>query len=121
MNSNFKKQNILLDINSFSLYLNSVGGHSLFIQISPKYLIKSANENEINFYTSNIKLNNHCCPNFIGVINENTSQFHIIENYVNQCKNFFRYFIKKINLKSNDINIEKDNQFNETFEDFIKE
>ena len=58
MNSNFKKQNILLDINSFSLYLNSVGGHSLFIQISPKYLIKSANENEINFYTSNIKLNN---------------------------------------------------------------
>jgi hypothetical protein len=95
MNSNYQKQNIILDINSFSLYLNSIEGHSLFIEISPKYLIKSSNENEINFYLSKINLNNHFCPNFIGVINENTSQFLIIENYVNQCKHFFQYFVKK--------------------------
>ena len=55
MNSNYQKQNIILDINSFSLYLNSVEGHSLFIEISPKYLIKSSNENEINFYLSKNK------------------------------------------------------------------
>ena len=55
MNSNYQKQNIVLDINSFSLYLNSVEGHSLFIEISPKYLIKSSNENEINFYLSKNK------------------------------------------------------------------
>ena len=55
MNSNYQKQNIILDINSFSLYLNSVEGHSLFKEISPKYLIKSSNENEINFYLSKNK------------------------------------------------------------------
>ena len=47
---------IKLDINNFFLYLNSVGGHSLFIEISPQYLIKSSNENEINFYLSNLNL-----------------------------------------------------------------
>ena len=92
MNSNFKKQNILLDINSFSLYLNSVGGHSLFIEISPQYLIKSSNDNEIDFYSStksSLNFKSHCCPNFIGVINENTVQFHIIEIMSINVKSFF--------------------------------
>ena len=113
--------NIKLDINNFFLYLNSVGGHSLFIEISPQYLIKSSNENEINFYLSNIKLKSHYCPNFVGVINEDSEQFHIIEIYVNQCKTFFRNFVKKLKIKSNDIDIEDDIKFKDTFENFINE
>ena len=60
MKTDFQPKNINLDINSFSLYLNVVGGHSLFIEISPQYLIKSSNENENNFYTltnNNLKFN----------------------------------------------------------------
>ena len=113
--------NIKLDINNFFLYLNSVGGHSLFIEISPQYLIKSSNENEINFYLSNLNLKSHYCPTFVGVINEDSEQFHIIENYVNQCKTFFRNFVKKMKIKSNDINIENDIKFTEKFENFINE
>ena len=113
--------NIKLDINNFFLYLNSVGGHSLFIEISPQYLIKSSNENEINFYLSNIKLKSHYCPNFVGVINDDSKEFNIIEIYVNQCKTFFRNFVKKMKIKSNDINIENDIKFTEKFENFINE
>ncbi len=122
--NNNQLQNIKLDINSFSLYLNSVGGHSLFIEISPQYLIKSSNDNEINFYSStksSLNFKSHCCPNFIGVINENTAQFNIIENYVNQCKNFFRNFVKKMNFESSDINIENDIKFKESFNTFLNE
>jgi hypothetical protein len=36
---------IQLNIDSFKLYLNSVGGHSLFIEISRKYLIKISEQN----------------------------------------------------------------------------
>ncbi len=112
---------IKLDINNFFLYLNSVGGHSLFIEISPQYLIKSSNENEINFYLSNLHLKSYYCPSFVGVINEDSEQFHIIEIYVNQCKTFFRNFVKKLKIKSNDIDIEDDIKFKDTFENFISE
>ena len=62
--------NYKLDINSFNLYLNSVGGHSLFIEIAPKLLIKSTNDLEIKFYQylNNSKINPSFTPEFKGVI-----------------------------------------------------
>ena len=122
MKTTFQPIHFDLDINSFSLYLNSVGGHSLFIEISPQYLIKSSNENEINFYSlthNNFKFNYY--PKFLGIISQGTEQFQIIENYVFQCKIFFKNFILKMNIKSEDINIENDIKFNSIFETFIQE
>ena len=122
MKTDFQPININLDINSFSLYLNVVGGHSLFIEISPQYLIKSSNENEINFYSltnNNLKFNYY--PYFLGIISQGNEQFEIIEKYVYQCKIFFRNFICKMNIKPEDINVENDIKFNSIFENFILE
>ena len=122
MKTTFQPIHFDLDINSFSLYLNAVGGHSLFIEISPQYLIKSSNENEINFYSltnNNLKFNYY--PYFLGIISQGNEQFEIIEKYVYQCKIFFRNFICKMNIKPEDINVENDIKFNSIFENFILE
>ena len=44
------EEKIKIKIESFNLYLNIIGGHSLFIEIDKNHLIKSSNESEINFY-----------------------------------------------------------------------
>jgi hypothetical protein len=110
-----------LDINSFNLYLNSVGGHSLFIEISPNLLIKSSNDSEIDFYKyinkSNIK--SSFSPEFIGVISKNSYNFNLIKNYIEQCLIFFKIYINKFNIKAENINIENDEKFGKIFSDFI--
>ena len=116
---------IQLNIDNFNLYLNSVGGHSLFIEISRKYLIKSSNESEINFYcfiNQNKKtFHANTIPNFKGVIRQKTKYFKLIENYVNQCKTFFRNYLNENKINAKDIDIEKDIKFNEIFNSFLKE
>ena len=117
--------NINLNLDSFKLYLNSVGGHSLFIEISKKYLIKSSNQNEINFYCfiqqNKENFRKETIPHFKGVIRQNTKNFDLIVNYVNQCKTFFRNYLKENKIKSSDIELEKDSKFNEIFKSFLKE
>ena len=81
-----------------------------------------SNENEINFYTltnNNLKFNYY--PHFLGIISKGSEQFEIIENYVHQCKIFFRNFICKINNKPEDINVENDIKFISIFQNFIFE
>ena len=113
--------NYKLDINSFNLYLNSVGGHSLFIEISPNLLIKSANDLEIKFYQylnkSNIKTS--FTPEFKGVIEQYSYNFNLIKNYIEQCLFFFIKYIIKLNIKPENINIENDEKFTKIFSDFI--
>jgi hypothetical protein len=63
-------EKIKFKIENFNLYLNIIGGHSLFIEIDKKYLIKSSNESEINFYKfSSIK---KFTPKFFGIIEKNS-------------------------------------------------
>ena len=118
---NNKPFNYKLDINSFNLYLNSVGGHSLFIEISPNLLIKSANDLEIKFYQylnkSNIKTS--FTPEFKGVIEQYSYNFNLIKNYIEQCLFFFIKYIIKLNIKPENINIENDVKFPKIFSDFI--
>jgi hypothetical protein len=118
---NNKPFNYKLDINSFNLYLNSVGGHSLFIEISPNLLIKSANDLEIKFYQylnkSNIKTS--FTPEFKGVIEQYSYNFNLIKNYIEQCLFFFIKYIIKLNIKPENINIENDEKFTKIFSDFI--
>ena len=118
---NNKPFNYKLDINSFNLYLNSVGGHSLFIEISPNLLIKSANDLEIKFYQylnkSNIKTS--FTPEFKGVIEQYSYNFNLIKNYIEQCLFFFIKYIIKLNIKPENINIENDEKFTKIFTDFI--
>ena len=125
LNSKDEGNNINLNIDSFKLYLNSVGGHSLFIEISKEYLIKSSNQSEINFYCfiqqNKENFRKETIPHFKGVIRQNTKNFDLIVNYVNQCKTFFRNYLKENKIKSSDIELEKDSKFNEIFKSFLKE
>ena len=113
--------NYKLDINSFNLYLNSVGGHSLFIEIAPDLLIKSTNDLEIKFYQylNNSKINPSFTPGFKGVIYQNCYNFNLIKNYIEQCLFFFIKYIIKLNIKPENINIENDEKFSKIFSDFI--
>ena len=113
--------NYKLDINSFNLYLNSVGGHSLFIEIAPNLLIKSTNDLEIKFYQylNNSKINPSFTPKFKGVIYQNCYNFNLIKNYIEQCLFFFIKYIIKLNIKPENINIENDEKFTKIFSDFI--
>ena len=113
--------NYKLDINSFNLYLNSVGGHSLFIEIAPKLLIKSTNDLEIKFYQylNNSKINPSFTPEFKGVIYQHSYNFNLIKNYIEQCLFFFIKYIIKLNIKPENINIENDEKFTKIFSDFI--
>ena len=118
---NNKPFNYKLDINSFNLYLNSVGGHSLFIEIAPNLLIKSTNDLEIKFYQylNNSKINPSFTPEFKGVIYQNSYNFNLIKNYIEQCLFFFIKYIIKLNIKPENINIENDEKFTKIFSDFI--
>jgi len=113
--------NYKLDINSFNLYLNSVGGHSLFIEIAPNLLIKSANDLEIQFYQylNNSKIKTSFTPEFKGVIDQHSYNFNLIKNYIEQCLFFFIKYIIKLNIKPEYINIENDEKFTKIFYDFI--
>jgi len=113
--------NYKLDINSFNLYLNSVGGHSLFIEIAPNLLIKSANDLEIQFYQylNNSKIKTSFTPEFKGVIDQHSYNFNLIKNYIEQCLFFFIKYIIKLNINPEYINIENDEKFTKIFYDFI--
>lgn len=110
-------EKIKFKIENFNLYLNIIGGHSLFIEIDKKYLIKSSNESEINFYKfSKIK---KFTPKFFGIIEKNSIFFSLISDYVRQLKLFFKYFLLKYKLNENLINIENDKNFHSIFNSFI--
>lgn len=110
-------EKIKFKIENFNLYLNIIGGHSLFIEIDKKYLIKSSNESEINFYKfSKIK---KFTPKFFGIIEKNSIFFSLISDYVRQLKLFFKYFLLKYKLNENLINIENDKNFHSIFNLFI--
>ena len=111
-----------LAVADFSLYLNVIGGHSLFIEISPNLLIKSASENEIMFYEHSYEQCNPSIfiPHYNGKILRNSENFAKIENYVIQCKKFFKNYILKNKLTAEEINIEKEQKFLDIFAEFIK-
>lgn len=111
-----------LAVDDFSLYLNVIGGHSLFIEISQNLLIKSASENEIKFYEHSYEQSKPSIfiPHYNGKILRNSENFAKIENYVVQCKKFFKNYILKNKLTAEEINIEKEQKFLEIFADFIK-
>lgn len=120
------KEPFSFSIDDCFLYLNIVGGHSLFIQIPPNFLIKSTCENEILFYKTSQSfvssdVQHNYFPKFIGTISKNTQKFEIIENYVSQCKIFFKNFLIKNNYKASELNIEGDKNFLESFQNFIRE
>ena len=75
MNSNSQinlNSNIDISLDKCKLYLNVVGGYSLFIEISDNYLIKSASENEIAFYESSYQKSTHL---YSFIQRKNPSQF----------------------------------------------
>ena len=111
------EEKLKFKIESFNLYLNIIGGHSLFIEIDKNYLIKSSNESEINFYK--FSSNKKFTPKFFGVIEKNSSFFNLISKYVHQLKLFFKYFLIKYKLSEDLINIENDEKFPSIFNSFI--
>ena len=122
---NLNKGIEVIDINPahLSLYLNMIGGHSFFVVYSKKYLIKSVGEKELKFYefikTNNIESKH--LPKFYGLIEKNTKQYEYITSYKKKCDLFFKNMIKELNIKLEDIDIEKELLFNKKFDDFINE
>lgn len=110
-----------ISIDNFSLYLNIIGGHSLFIEISKTFLLKSASINEISFYERSFGKNSPSLyiPHYIGKILRQTSSYKIISQYIAECKIFFKRYIKAKGFTAEDLNIEKDPKFIETFNSYI--
>ena len=122
---NLNKGIELMDIipEHLSLYLNMIGGHSFFVVYSKKYLIKSVGQKELKFYefikTNNIKSKH--LPIFYGLIEKNTKQYNYIISYKKKCDLFFKIMLKELNIKLEDIDIEKEVLFKQKFNEFINE
>lgn len=107
--------------NDFLFYLNVIGGHSLFIIYSSKYLIKSSNPKEIELYKM-IKENNlesDFLPKYYGTIESKDEQYKYIIDYIRQCEIFFKKMLIKLDIKLEDINKDNDEKFKQKYTEFL--
>ena len=119
-----------LNLDNISLHLHVVGGHSLMLKSSDgKRIIKASSQKEIEFYEYSKTLDKRIyefSPVYYGKISKSDGflyiiieNFKLIEDYLKLCCIYFKSII--LNKYSYiDFNIEKDEEFKEKFDSFLK-